>query len=75
MPTSDDETSRQAQKLRARQRLLAALLGICAMGSSAMYLVFLRSLGCDELTLLILMEWLVMFFIYLMATSQMRRRR
>jgi hypothetical protein len=71
----NDEPSRQAQKLRARQRLLAALLGFCALGSSAMYLVFLRSLGWAVLTLLILLEWVVMFFIYLMATSQMRRRR
>jgi hypothetical protein len=45
------------------------------MGSTAAYLVFLRSLGWPLLTVLIALEWLVMLFVFLIATSRMRPRR
>jgi hypothetical protein len=71
----DDESSRQVQKYRAREWLLAAALGFCALGSTLMYLTFLRSLGGLLLTVLIALEWLVMLFVFLIATSRIRRRR
>jgi hypothetical protein len=71
----DDDAERLAQKNRARKWLLAAALGFCAMGSTAAYLVFLRSLGWPLLTVLMALEWLVMLFVFLIATSRMRPRR
>jgi len=72
----DDDAYRQIKQYRARETLLGALLGFCALGSSIMYLVFLRSvIAWPLLTLLIVLEWLVMIVVYLVIVSKMRQRR
>ncbi len=74
--TPDDDAYRQVQVYRTRERIIGALLAFSALGSSIMYVVFLKaSLGPLWLGLLIAMEWLIMAFIYFIIVSQMRKRR
>jgi len=72
----NDDAYRQVQMYRARERIIGALLAFSALGSSIMYVVFLRaSLGLTWLILLVAMEWLIMAFIYFIIVGQMRKRR
>jgi hypothetical protein len=72
----DEDVYQKVRKYRARERLLGALLGFCALGSSMLYVVFLRSmLSWLWIILLIAIEWVVMLFVFLIITRQMRRRK
>lgn len=72
----DDDSYRQVRKFRSRELLLGALLGFCALGSSVLYLVFLREqLALPLLITLIVTEWLTIIGVYLIIVSKMRQRR
>jgi len=72
----DDEAQRQLRKYRAREWTIGALLAFSALGSSILYIVFLRaSFGRPLLILLIALEWLTLAFLYFIIVSQMRKRR
>ncbi|HTB64083.1 MAG TPA: hypothetical protein VK737_10915 [Opitutales bacterium] len=74
--TPDDNSHNKVKQYRVKELVLGILLGFCAMGSSVLYVVFLRgTLGWPWVVVLVALEWLVMLFVFLIATRQMRRRK
>jgi hypothetical protein len=71
-----DDSQRQLKILRAKERLLGVILLAIPLTATVLYVLFLKDkVQRPRLGLLVVLEWLVLFFVYLIVVSKMRRRR
>jgi uncharacterized membrane protein YsdA (DUF1294 family) len=74
MNLDDNEAARAARRLRAQRLTLGLLLGFCALGSSACYLVFLQNLAKPVLAALVALEFMTMIIVYYVIVIRWRGR-
>lgn len=74
-----DDADPQLKKLRTKEKLLGLALAIIPLTATVLYFLFSNrvqdNLGRHLLAVMVVMEWLVLFVIYLSVVSRIRKRR
>lgn len=79
MTMQPDDSDREINKLRAKEKLLALALTIIPLTATILYFFFAQqvkdNLGRHLLAAMVVIEWLVLLVIYLSVVSKMRKRK